>query len=190
MLRTLADVLIRHSRAVGIAAAGSSVGGIIYPTTFYYLLPTVGYPWAIRVIGFIMLFTCGIILTVMRVRVATAKAQKYFDPTIFSNRTFMLFSMSMFAGFIGIFIPFFYVSSMAKATAGASYIIALTLLLVMNGTSLFGRIIPGLIADKFGPLNVLVIASAVCTILLWCWIPATSIGGLFAFACLYGLFSG
>jgi MFS family permease len=47
----------RKNLAVGICAIGSSIGGIIYPVTFYYLRPRIGYPWAVRVTGFIMLGT-------------------------------------------------------------------------------------------------------------------------------------
>jgi MFS family permease len=62
--------------AVGIAATGSSIGGIIYPITFYYLLPQIGYAWSVRVIGFLMMATCAIILSVLRVRMATLKGKK------------------------------------------------------------------------------------------------------------------
>jgi predicted MFS family arabinose efflux permease len=126
----------------------------------------------------------------MRVRIATSKGKTYLDNTIFTNLTFMLFSLSMFVGFIGVFIPFFYISNLAAEFAGASSTVALTLLLVMNGTSMFGRAIPGLIADKIGPLNVITTSAVVSLILLWCWIPANTIGSLFAFAVLYGMSSG
>jgi MFS family permease len=42
----------RRALAIGVAASGSSLGGIIYPITFHYLEPTIGFGWATRVIGF------------------------------------------------------------------------------------------------------------------------------------------
>jgi predicted MFS family arabinose efflux permease len=96
----------------------------------------------------------------------------------------------MFIGFVGVFIPFFYVSNMGGATATKSSSVALSFLLVMNGVSTFGRLIPGLLADKIGPLNVICLSSLASMVLVWSWIPADRIGGLFAFAALYGFFSG
>jgi MFS family permease len=180
----------RRNLAVGVAATGSSIGGIIYPVTFYYLQPQIGYAWAVRVIGFIMLATCAVILSVMRVRTLTSKGKKYIDTSIFVDRTFMLYAISMFIGFVGVFIPFFYISNMAGAIATRSSSVALSFLLVMNGVSTFGRLIPGLLADRIGPLNVICISSVASMVLVWCWIPADRIGGLFAFATLYGFFSG
>jgi MFS family permease len=64
------------------------------------------------------------------------------------------------------------------------------LLLVANGTSTFGRVIPGFLADNYGPLNITAPAGFITMLLLWCWIPDTSLGSLFAFAALFGFFSG
>ncbi|KPI39922.1 Riboflavin transporter MCH5 [Cyphellophora attinorum] len=163
----------RRNLAVGVAATGSSIGGIIYPVTFYYLQPQIGYAWACH-----------------EVRTLTSKGKKYIDTSIFVDRTFMLYAISMFVGFVGVFIPFFYISNMAGAIATRSSSVALSFLLVMNGVSTFGRLIPGLLADRIGPLNVICISSVASMVLVWCWIPADRIGGLFAFAALYGFFSG
>lgn len=176
--------------ASGLAATGSAIGAIVYPVTFYYLQPQIGYPWAVRVVGFIMVATCGVTLSVMRVRMVTSEGKKYFDWTIFRDAPFMLYTFSIFVGFIGVFIPFFYISNLALDVAGASPTVALAILLAMNGASTFGRVVPGFLADRIGPLNVSAPAAMICMILLWCWIPDSSIGGLFAFAVLYGFFSG
>jgi MFS family permease len=197
--------------AVGIAAMGSSLAAIIYPVMFYYLRPQIGYPWAVRTIGFVQLATLSVVLATMRVRMVTARGKKLFDWSIFSDAPFMLvrgwllidwrhvdlqlicrlqYSVGLFTGYIAIFIPFFYISNLAIAVAGASPTVALAIFLTMNGASLFGRFIPGLLADRYGPLNVTVPFAAIIVVLVWCWIPATSVGALFAFAAMYGFFSG
>ncbi|KAG9931058.1 MFS general substrate transporter, partial [Aureobasidium melanogenum] len=43
--------------AVGLAACGSSMGGIIYPIVFYRLLDQIGFGWSVRVLGFLALAT-------------------------------------------------------------------------------------------------------------------------------------
>jgi hypothetical protein len=37
----------------GIVAVGSSVGGVVFPIIFHYLLPHVGFSWAVRVMTFL-----------------------------------------------------------------------------------------------------------------------------------------
>ena len=58
----------RTSLAVGIAATGSSVGGVIYPIIFYKLQPHIGFPWAERTIGFVALATSTVPLLTIRMR--------------------------------------------------------------------------------------------------------------------------
>ncbi|KAK4963276.1 hypothetical protein LTR10_000904 [Elasticomyces elasticus] len=158
----------RKLLASGIAATGGPFGGIIFPLMFRYLEPRIGYGWAVRAIGFVMFGTCGVMIAVLRTRMVTANGKKVFDWTVFSDLSFM----------------------MALANANASSNAAFALLLVANTGSVFGRVIPGLLADKYGPLNILAPSSVVCMVLLWTWIPNNSVGGLFAFAALYGFFSG
>ncbi|KAK4909376.1 hypothetical protein LTR49_021828 [Elasticomyces elasticus] len=98
----------------------------------------------------------------------TANGKKVFDWTVFDDLSFM----------------------MALANANASSNAAFALLLIANAGSVFGRVIPGLLADKYGASNILAPSSVVCMVLLWMWIPNNSAGGLFAFAALYGFFSG
>ena len=61
--------------AVGLAAAGSSFGGVIYPIVLYRLIDSVGFGWSVRVIGFIALGTLLIPLTIMKMRFKAPKAR-------------------------------------------------------------------------------------------------------------------
>ena len=51
--------------AVGLAAAGSSMGGVIYPTVLYQLIDKLGFGWSVRVLAFIALGTLVIPVTAM-----------------------------------------------------------------------------------------------------------------------------
>ena len=51
--------------AVGLAAAGSSMGGVIYPTVLYQLIDKLGFGWSVRVLAFIALVTLVIPVTAM-----------------------------------------------------------------------------------------------------------------------------
>lgn len=66
-----------------------------------------------------------------------------------------------------------------------------SLLMIMNGVGLPGRLIPAFLSDRFtGPVNMFIPISAAAGILLYCWIAVHSLGGLYAFVAVYGFFGG
>lgn len=89
--------------SMGLAAAGSSLGGVIYPIVFYRLQPTIGFGWATRVIGFIALF--GLIITnaTFKVRVLPAGRRKFVDLSAFTELPYVLFVLGSFLGFMGLY---------------------------------------------------------------------------------------
>lgn len=61
----------------------------------------------------------------------------------------------------------------------------------MLSYSIFGRIIPGWLGDRYGCFNVMIVTSYLSTILvLALWIPATNNPTNIVFAALYGFSSG
>lgn len=54
--------------ATGLAVAGSSLGGVVYPIAFDQLEKKVGFPWANRVLGFLCFGTVCFSLSIMRTR--------------------------------------------------------------------------------------------------------------------------
>ena len=86
------------STAVGIAASGSSLGGVIYPIMFYKLIPEVGFPWAVRIIGFMALALLAIPCVVMKMRVKPAAKRKLFDLSAFKEPAYACFAMGCFLG--------------------------------------------------------------------------------------------
>jgi hypothetical protein len=61
-----------RASALGIAIAGSSLGGVIFPIVLQHLFETegIGFGWGVRVVGFVSLVGCGVaILTVTASRV-------------------------------------------------------------------------------------------------------------------------
>ena len=68
--------------------------------------------------------------------------------------------------------------------------LAFYMLSILNASSFFGRIIPNFIADKVGPLNVVIPCTLATCILGFGWVGIHSTGGLIVFCILYGFFSG
>lgn len=181
----------KKSLATGIAASGSSLAGIIYPIVFHRLEPKIGFPWATRVIAFIMLGTLLIPLAVMRVRIMPAQKRSLFDETALKELPFMLFTLGVFFGFIGIYIPFFYMPSFAlRKIPGITAEFSVYTIAILNAASTLGRIVPNYVADKTGPLNMIVPCALISAVLAYCWIAVENKGGLIVFCILYGFFTG
>ncbi|KAL3492932.1 major facilitator superfamily domain-containing protein [Aspergillus germanicus] len=180
----------RRGLANGIAATGSSIGGVIYPIMFNELQKKVGFPWATRAIGFLALGTCLISFAVMRMRFVPTEKRKLIQLGAFKEPIFVLFSIGMFMGFLGFYNFLFYVQSYAIETGIVDDNLGFYLLSMLNAGSTFGRILPNFIADHTGPLNMLIPASAITAILSYVWIGVHTVPGIIILSVLYGIFSG
>jgi MFS family permease len=176
--------------AIGIAASGSSLGGIIYPIMFHKLLPQIGFPWTVRIMGFMALALLLIPCTLLRMRSKPAARHRIIDFSAFLELPYNLFILGGVLGFMGLLVPFFYISFFGIATGTVNENLGFYLLPMLNATSIFGHIAPNILANKVGPLNVFVPAVAVSGILALCLIPSTTEGSLLAVDLMWGFFSG
>lgn len=92
----------RIATAVGLAAAGSSIGGVVYPIVFYRLQPAIGFAWTTRVLGFLELATLGVSCAVLRIRVLPAGRRKFLDLAAWKEVPFTFFVLGTFIGFLGL----------------------------------------------------------------------------------------
>ncbi|KAI8630515.1 major facilitator superfamily domain-containing protein [Xylariaceae sp. FL1651] len=180
----------RTAFVIGIAGSGSGIGGIIYPLVFRRLLDTVGFPWAVRVVGFIMLGTLIVPLTVLRMRTQPPAVRKLFDLSAWTEPPYFLFALGGFFGFIGMYLPLYYVETYAIEMKIMGPDMAANLIPILNAGSTIGRIVPNYGADKTGPLNMFVPVCLALAILSYAWIGVKNSPGLIIFTLLYGFFSG
>lgn len=174
--------------SVGVAAAGAAVGGLVYPALLDQLINHrgLGFPWTLRIMGFIMLATYLPCLVWLRPRLPHRKTGPWIDVSAFTELPFVLFTLSFFFNFWGLYFAFFYLGTFARDKIGITE--PIILIMVLNAVGIFGRIIPSIIADKwFGTLNTVVIVSLAASLLVYCWAAVSSSGGLIAFTVIYGL---
>lgn len=178
--------------AMGIAASGSSLGGIIYPIVFHRLQPSVGFGWATRIVAFLILAGLCVPCACIRARSFPSARRDLVDIAAFKETPFLLFCVATFVGFVGLYIPFFYVSEYSSDRAGLDSTIAFYMLPITSAGSIAGRIIPGLVADRLGSLNTLAICTILAGLLGFCWIAIGegAEGGMIVWSLLYGAFSG
>lgn len=180
--------LKNQALAIGFAASGSSTGGLVFPAIAERLLPRIGFAWAVRVMGLVMMglmLTCAIFL---KPRLPPRRTGPIVEWSAFGELTYLLFALSAFLFFWAVYFAFYYLGSFARDVLGAPQSTSINLLLAMNGVGVVGRVIPNYIADRLGPLNVFIPACLGTSLLLYCWIAVQSMGGMWAFAIVYGSF--
>lgn len=175
---------------VGLAASGSSFGGVIYPIVLYRLIDRIGFGWSVRAIGFIALGTLVIPIAVMRIRVKPPKARALIDWSAFTDVSYMLFTIASFIGFIGLYVILFYLSYFADERHITDTQMAFYLVPIFNAASCFGRTLPNALSDKTGPLNLIAPGALIIGILILCMIAVASEAAIIVVAVLTGFFSG
>lgn len=167
------------------------LGSVIYPIVFHKLLGPLGFGWTARIIAFIALAGQIFAIIVMKQRLPPAKkARSLFDLSAFREPQFVIFSLGLFFSFVGLYFPFFYLPSFFSSYLHASSNISFYIIAILNASSVFGRITPGILADRIGSLNTIIPISLIATILIFAWIGINNEAGAIVFACIYGYASG
>ncbi|RDW80164.1 hypothetical protein BP6252_04802 [Coleophoma cylindrospora] len=180
--------LKRRSVAIATVASGSATGGVIFPLIAQQLIPKIGFPWTVRVMGFVMLANMVIILALARTRIPPRKAGPVLELAAFKEPPYTLFICGMFCIFLALYFAFTYINLYAKDMLGASTNMSLTILLVMNAVGFPGRVAPAFIADAYlGPINTLIPLTFLCSFMLYIWATVKTLNGLIAFAVFFGL---
>ncbi|KAL4941999.1 hypothetical protein BDV06DRAFT_235715 [Aspergillus oleicola] len=197
-------VKVKRGAAMGIVIAGSSLGGVIWPIAINELLKNeaVGFGWTMRIVGFIMipLLAAGCFFCrPPKPPVTDAESftpqqpekpsQRRPDFSILKKPEMQLMALGYFFICFGMFSPFFFLTSYA-VSMGFSHDLAFYTVSIVNGASMFGRILPGMVADKYGRFNFCVIFTLLSGIIALCWTKATSVAGLVIFSAAYGFTSG
>ncbi|KAJ3575516.1 hypothetical protein NP233_g1064 [Leucocoprinus birnbaumii] len=202
----LASVTTHFSRyratALGIAAAGSSVGGVVYPIMLQHLFGRIGFAWGVRVSALVSGTGCMLATLTVRNNCQTTKnntspgceqskkSTPYVDLTAFKDPRFSFLALGSSFVALGLYIPFFYVVEFAEHL-NISPQLAFYVLSAMNAGGIFGRVAPAYISDTIGHFNLLTPAaflSGLATLALW--FNVKDLAGLMVFAAVYGFLSG
>lgn len=174
--------------AVGLSATGSATGGLLFPAIVGRLLPRVGFPWTMRVLGFLTLFMLLQPWLFMKQRIAPRKSGPIMEWTAFRELPYALFSVGMFLNFWGLYVAFFYISTFAKNVIGLSQEQAIDLLMILNGAGVLSRIGPSYLADRLtGPMNLVIPSALLSGLMMLVWICVSDRVGLYLFVVFYGI---
>ncbi len=176
--------------ALSLAACGAPFGGIIFPLMARQLTPKIGYPWTIRIFGFIMVFNSGLILLLGKPRKFKKDKRPLLDPAAFREPVFLTFGIGIFFTLWGLYIAYFYTQTYSRTVVGISDSNSLILIMVLNTMGFPGRLIPAFVADRFfGPFDTMLPFVAGCGIMMLAWMRVETPGGFYAWISLYGVCS-
>lgn len=101
----------RRAAAFGIMVSGSSLGGVVLPIMMDRMINSVGFPWAIRAVAFLMLGLCGMAALTVRSRLPPRPRPLVIGEYLagFREPTFALIILGNFMFFFGLFLPFTYI---------------------------------------------------------------------------------
>ncbi|KAJ7457803.1 major facilitator superfamily domain-containing protein [Mycena latifolia] len=175
--------------AFGIFASGASLGGTVVPIAMRRLFDDVGFPWAVRTLAFLVLFCmiCG--FTCCSTRLPPRRGRRIIDFSVFEDRAYCFLVLGASLVGIGLYAPVSYGVTYAVAH-GVSQDLAFYSLSILNALSLFGRLLPNVVAQRVGPLNILIAACGLAGALNFVWVAARSTGGILAFNAVFGFASG
>jgi len=191
----------KRGLAMGITLAGSSIGAVIFPIILRSTYPSLGWQWSMRIMAFI---SAGLLVpailcftTFNKIYKSSTNGQpspksSTLNLTAFQSPAFCFVTAGIFMFEFVIFsisglLPS--ISTRVGFTAENGY----TLLSIVGAASTFGRVIPGIIGDKYGHFNVL-LATLVFTITFMgaLLVPfgTKSATALYAWSAIWGFGSG
>jgi MFS family permease len=144
--------------------------------------------WSVGVIGFLicpfMAFACVTIKAHLPPRTTT-----FWISAAYKGKTFVVLIISLFLMFVGMFTPLFFLPTYA-VTRGMNQTLAGYLLAIINGASTLGRVIPGVLTDKYGRLNIFALGGLATGTVVFCMNSATTNAALIAYSVVFGFISG
>lgn len=210
-LSVVGKLFVRYrGLAMGMALAGTGIGGVIFPFLLREVLPRWGWKWSMRLIGFTSL---GLMITGTICFLPFMKSSDSLDR---HNKTDQTFSESdsgdgaamnlaafrsvpfslIALGFFTLEFVMFGISGVIPTlsnSVGYPEEMGYNVIAIINGCGCIGRIISGWLGDKLGHFNVLLFG--ICITVVWfaaIFMPFihSRVEALYAFSVLYGFSVG
>lgn len=184
----------RRPLALGIAASGSAMGGVVHPIMLNRLIyGRVGFANGVRASAGMNSGLLIISLLLMRTRLPPASTKgestlKDFQQFV-RDAPYVISVVGTALVLSGLSFPVFFLQ-LSSIEHGIGSNIAFYTLAILNASSAIGRVLPNFLVPRFGIFVVLIFCTASCAILNYCTIAVTQLGPVIVFAILYGFYSG
>jgi MFS family permease len=184
----------KRGNATGIAASGGAFGGVVFPLMLQSLIPQIGFAWATRILGFILIFLCIIANILIKANLpppSQLPTSPHPDFKILRQPAFFMTVCGCFLIEWALFVPLTYITSYA-IREGFTQAFSYQILPILSAASILGRWLPGLYSDVIGRYNMALLSIALTLISVFAiWLPFGNVTpGLVVFAVVFGFASG
>ncbi|KAJ7614783.1 MFS general substrate transporter [Roridomyces roridus] len=176
--------------ALGVTSGGGALGATVLPIIIRQMITRIGFPWAMRTLGFVLLFLLVVTNLCVRRRLPPVKAPGgVFGFGTFRNVSFAVFTLAALIQFLGLFTVLTYITSSA-ISFGISPNYAFYLVAIVNFSAGAGRVLSGALGDRFGPMNVTIVMTVLTGVSTYAWPFCRTVGKITVISIVYGFFSG
>ncbi|KAG8167391.1 hypothetical protein KVR01_003080 [Diaporthe batatas] len=185
--------------ANGIVVSASGFGGVVYPIMIRSLIPIIGFKYTSLSVALVILLTLGVSNIILHQPTAPKAKRAFFEKSALKDAPYVLFVLGCMLSFLGIYTTFFYLASYAvhegittKTTASYFPKQATDMYLVLNGASIFGRMLPNIpsLTLHLGPLNMMITSVVSMAVIVLTFNTHLNPAGLLVLIVLYGFFTG
>ncbi|KAI7775506.1 mfs monocarboxylate transporter [Diaporthe eres] len=181
----------RRSLALAISTTGGGFGSLIFPSVLQYLIPRVGFPWAVRYSALVALVMALVANLLLKPRGFPAKRGPIVDFGTFKEVPYLYFTIGVCLYFMALYFSFFHINAFARQVIGFSAAEAVSLLLITNAAGIPLRPIVGHIADRhLGPINTFIVAIFVLACMDFAWVCVKTKAGMYVFSVFLGMANG
>ncbi|TFL02342.1 MFS general substrate transporter [Pterulicium gracile] len=188
----------RRAAALGFVLAGSGIGGVIYPIAFHILFLTLQFGWSVRICAgvsaLLCLVACFTVTSADETVTVDVEREGKFAWAMdgLKDRVYVSLIVGNLFVSLGIFIPYFFISSYTVTLPTPRSTLCLYTLSIMNASGVLGRFFLSLLADSLGPFTLLALSSlsmGIFTLTLWL-LSENSVVLVILYAVAYGFCSG
>ncbi|KAF9066735.1 major facilitator superfamily domain-containing protein [Rhodocollybia butyracea] len=174
--------------AYAIVTAGGAIGGVLYPIMFRRLEPNIGFPWTMRIFGFfqLVIFVLGVIIIKPRRSPAANLPKLLHVGGVISSPAYICYAIAIFLAFMALFTPLTFMT-VKGINIGIQPNIAFYLVSIVNAATIPGRIIGGLVANRFGALNLTILTTILSVGFIIGWAVTESQSVYIGMAICYGI---
>jgi len=179
----------RRALAMGICAAGSGAGGLLFSICTNLMIENISLAWAFRITAICIFVVNSVVIVVLKDRIKLISAKyKSFDVSLLKNPGFLSVIMWGFIMLFG-YVAVMYSLSDYAVSVGLTQQQGSVVTGMFSAGIMIGRPTMGFLGDTIGRINL----SIICTIgtsltCFFIWMFATSYGVMIFFAIIHGTY--
>jgi MFS family permease len=177
----------RRALAMGICAAGSGAGGLLFSICTNLMIQNISLAWSFRITAITVFFVNTIVIIVLKDRIKVISARyRSFDLSLLRNMGFVSVILWGFVMLFGYVTVMFSLSDFA-VSVGLSQQQGSVVTGMFSAGIMLGRPTMGFFADRIGRINLSIICTLGTAITCFViWMFATSYGVMIFFALIHG----